>query len=318
MKVAAVIAEYNPFHNGHKYHLDMTRRLTGADCVIVFMSGEFVQRGEPAVAPKRERAKIALMNGADLVFELPAPWSFSTAERFARAGVYLAIHTGQVNYLSFGAETGNVELLSKVADFCGDRHYAGVIRTYYENNHCSFPEARAAVVKAELGDDAAELLSKPNNILAVEYLKALKFYRSNIQPVAVTRYEAGHDSEMERGGMLSALAIRNRIKAGKDYAGFMPVNAYADLLKKLSLFFPKEEKKDRPPIPEGKLSEIFDALEAACDDLDIGTMEKLGEELKQYSYDADISDLMEQMYKAIAGIDVDRCLELVGKIRGGV
>lgn len=229
MKVAAVIAEYNPFHNGHKYHLDMTRRLTGADCVIVFMSGEFVQRGEPAVAPKRERAKIALMNGADLVFELPAPWSFSTAERFARAGVYLAIHTGQVNYLSFGAETGNVELLSKVADFCGDRHYAGVIRTYYENNHCSFPEARAAVVKADLGDDAAELLSKPNNILAVEYLKALKFYRSNIQPVAVTRYEAGHDSEMERGGMLSALAIRNRIKAGKDYAGFMPENAYAIL-----------------------------------------------------------------------------------------
>lgn len=104
------------------------------------------------------------------------------------------------------------------------------------------------------------------------------------------------------------------IKANNEQA----VNAYADLLKKLSLFFPKEEKKDRPPIPEGKLWEIFDALEAACDDLDIGTMEKLGEELKQYSYDADISDLMEQMYKAIAGIDVDRCLELAGKIRGGV
>ncbi len=226
MKAAAVIAEYNPFHNGHRYHLEMTKKLTGADCVIVFMSGEFVQRGEPAILPKRERARIALMNGADIVFELPAPWSFSTAERFARAGVYLAVHTGQVRYLSFGAETGNIELLSHVADFCGDRHYNGVIRTYYENNHCSFPEARANVVRSELGDEAAEILSKPNNILAVEYLKALKYYRSKIEPMAVTRSDEGHDSEFESGGMLSALAIRNRIRAGKDFSGFMPENAY--------------------------------------------------------------------------------------------
>ncbi len=244
MKIAAVIAEYNPFHSGHKYHLDMTRSLTGADCVVVFMSGEFVQRGEPAIAPKRERARMALMNGADLVFEIPAPWSFSSAERFARAGVYLAVHTGKIDYLSFGAETGDVELLTGVADFLSDRHYDGVIRSYYEKNKCSFPEARAAVVRSELGDTSADVLSKPNNILAVEYIKAIRYFRSRITPFAVTRYAAGHDSSGGNEGVLSALAVRSRIKSGADYSGFVPENV-RNILEEARLDgrFPADFKK---------------------------------------------------------------------------
>ena len=299
MKVAAVIAEYNPFHNGHKYHLDMTRRLTGADGVLVIMSGDYVQRGEPAIAAKRDRAKAALINGADLVIELPVPWSIASAERFARAGVYLAIHTGMVDCLSFGAETADTGLLTKVADFCSDRYYAAKINDRYDSRRCSYPEARAEVVREELGAEADAVLSEPNNILAVEYIKALRYFRSSIEPVAVERFGAGHDSSSSAGFVLPALGIRTRVENGADFLEYMPGNA-AEIIQdairdghfpalpdalEVSLLADMRRKRpedllDVPDVAEGIENRICEVAQSAA------TLKELysGVKTKRYAY----------------------------------
>ena len=115
MQVTAIIAEYNPFHNGHKYHIEQTLKKTDNSFIMAIMSPNFVQRGEPALLDKRERARIALLNGADLVVELPTPWATASAERFARGAVYIAHQAGIVNNLSFGCEDDDLAVLEKIA-----------------------------------------------------------------------------------------------------------------------------------------------------------------------------------------------------------
>ena len=121
MQVSAIIAEYNPFHNGHKYHIDETKRLTDDSFVLAIMSGNFVQRGEPALLDKRERAKAALLNGADLVVELPLPWATASAERFARGAVYIAAQSGITDYLSFGCENDDILKMQQIARILNDK-----------------------------------------------------------------------------------------------------------------------------------------------------------------------------------------------------
>lgn len=227
MKVSAIIAEYNPFHNGHKYHIEETKRRTDNSFVMAIMSGNFVQRGEPAIIDKRLRAKTALMNGADLVAELPVPWSTASAERFARGAVYLAVQAGITDYLSFGCECEDINTLLQIARVLNDKVYSREIKNYYDSKLCSYPQARTDVVSDILCRDCSEIMLKPNNILAIEYIKALMNFKSAIQPVGIARGGTLHDSADTDGGFTSAMNIRNRIKTKNTYTPFIPENTWS-------------------------------------------------------------------------------------------
>ena len=225
MQVTAVIAEYNPFHNGHKYHIEQTLKKTDNSFIMAIMSGNFVQRGEPALLDKRERARIALMNGADLVVELPVQWATASAERFARGAVYIAHQAGIVNNLSFGCEDDDIVLLQQIARILNDKVYSREIKNYYDAHMCSYPEARSAVVSEILGKDCSKIMMRPNNILAIEYLKALMSFRSDIKPVGIERNSTGHDSALIKGNITSAMNIRNLVRTNKDFEKFVPANS---------------------------------------------------------------------------------------------
>lgn len=224
MKVSAIIAEYNPFHNGHKYHIDETKRRTDGSFVMVIMSGNFVQRGEPAIIEKRERARAAIMNGADLVVELPVTWATASAERFARGAVYIAAQAGIVDYLSFGCESDDLTALEQIARILNDKVYSRQIKNYYDDNMCSYAQARNSVVNEILGRDCTGMMMKPNNILAIEYIRALQSFKSSIQPLGIVRQSAEHDSALATDNMTSAMNIRNLIRTGKPYEKFVPAN----------------------------------------------------------------------------------------------
>lgn len=225
MQVTAIVAEYNTFHNGHRHHIEETWKKTDNSFIMAIMSGNFVQRGEPAILEKRKRAEIAIKNGVDLVVELPVPWATASAERFARGAVYIAHQAGIVDNISFGCEDEDITTLEQIARILCDKVYSRDIKKYYDDNMCSYPEARAAVVSKILGKDCSEIMMKPNNILAIEYLKAIIEFRSDIKPVGVKRSGAGHDSSDSQDNITSAMNIRNLMKTGRDYARFVPANS---------------------------------------------------------------------------------------------
>ena len=222
MKTAAVICEYNPFHFGHKYQLDQTRAM-GATHIAAIMSGDFTQRGDAAVFDKFERARIALENGADLVVELPVRFSLCAAEGFASGAVGIISALGCVDMLSFGSECGSIPALREAA---GAVDYA-VHSDYFQllmSGGKSYPAALAEAVKKFYTDDVYDVISSPNNTLAVEYIKALDDIGSNIQPVTIRREGAAHDSDSEAGSYVSASLIRKKILSGGDYSAFAPVD----------------------------------------------------------------------------------------------
>ena len=188
MKIAGIIAEYTPFHNGHAYHLDQVRKKTNADYLIIVMSGDFMQRGVPAMLDKYNRAKMALMNGADLVLELPCLYACSSAEYFANGAVTLLNNLGVVDSIGFGCENDNLQTLQKVASLLTDEpaEYSRVLQNSLRNG-LAYPVARNIALNECLNDlsNDKSLLSSPNNILAVEYLKALYKLNSTITPVAI-------------------------------------------------------------------------------------------------------------------------------------
>ena len=231
MQVTAIVSEYNTFHNGHRYHIEETWKKTDNSFIMAIMSGNFVQRGEPAILEKRKRAEIAVKNGVDLVVELPAPWATASAERFARGAVYIAHQAGIVDNLSFGCEDEDISTLEQIARVLCDKVYSGDIKKYYDDNMCSYPEARAAVVSRILGKDCSGIMMKPNNILAIEYIKAIIQLRSDIKPIGIKRSGAGHDSDNSRGNITSAMNIRNLMKTGRDYTPFIPENSIEVLEK---------------------------------------------------------------------------------------
>ena len=186
MAIIGIIAEYNPFHTGHEYHIARSRELLGADStVICVMSGDFVQRGEAALYSKFARAEAACRCGADLVIELPLPWALSSAEGFARGAVGLLGALG-ATHLSFGSECGDVQRLERIAENLIDPAVnAEISRELNENANNSYASARQTVLARRLGDEA-KLIEQPNNILAVEYLKAIYEQRLDITPMTVT------------------------------------------------------------------------------------------------------------------------------------
>ena len=207
METAGIVAEYNPFHRGHAWHIAETRRRLGGEApVVCVMSGHWVQRGECALADKWLRAALALDRGADLVVELPTPWAMASAESFARGAVSLLAATGVVNVLSFGSETGELAPLEEAAAALDAPDYPERLRAALGRG-LSFPAARQEAA-------GAACLSAPNNNLGVEYLRSLRALGSTIRPLTVPRQGAGHDGPAA-GGFASASELRRLLRAGR-------------------------------------------------------------------------------------------------------
>lgn len=209
-KVAAIIAEYNPFHNGHAYHIEETKRLTGAKYIVILMSGNYVQRGEPAIIDKYLRAKSALSSGADAVFELPLTVSTGSAEIFADGSAALAEKLGIVDYLSFGAENDNISELIYCSKFLIENNLNKDIARLMSTG-LAYPEARDKYFIENGYEKEAKLLKTSNNILAISYLNKLHRLNSKIEPIAVKRTGVLHDEEINYDNNLtiaSAKAIR--------------------------------------------------------------------------------------------------------------
>lgn len=210
-----VIAEYNPFHNGHAYHLSRAKALSGCAHAVVALSGSFVQRGEPAAFDKFQRARFALRHGADLVLELPTAFACASAERFARGSVAALAGTGLVSALAFGAEHADLALLRAMAFPDGEGACTTMLEQripFYLKQGLSFPAARAHACADVLpGRGSVEAFSSPNNILAVEYLRALGSLAPEIVPIAIARTGAAHDAlPVDAGsGFASASALRD-------------------------------------------------------------------------------------------------------------
>ena len=250
-KVLGVIAEYNPFHNGHLYHLQKSKELTNADYTIAIISGNFTQRGSTSVIDKWAKTQMALNNGIDLVIELPVLYSISSAENFADGAIKILSSLGIVDYLSFGSETSDIHLLNDISNILCDEPKDFKIALSEElKSGLSFPKAREnALIKwFQLKDTISSLklknnnstirdiLSSPNNILGIEYLKALHKYNSSIKPVCISRYEADYNSTTITNNIASATAIRNLILS-KDYntiKNLIPTSSYSTLINCLN------------------------------------------------------------------------------------
>ncbi len=226
-----VVGEFNPFHRGHREHFEKCRALLGADAPIVcVMSGDFVQRGEPACLGKHARAEMAALCGADLVLELPLPWCMASAERFARGAVALLDSLGTVTHLAFGSESGDLDGVRALARAAADPGNMERIKKAMAGG-VPFAAAREAVLRQTLGD-WADLLRDPNDILAVEYCKALAAIGSAMEPVATVRAASRHDA-LRPDGPPSALALRSRLAAGEDVSSALPEKAAAVLAREV-------------------------------------------------------------------------------------
>lgn len=211
MKTVGLITEYNPFHNGHAYHIEKAKMLTGADRVIVVMSGDFVQRGAPAVMPKHLRAESSLLSGASLIIELPVCFATGSAEYFAQGSISLLNRLGCIDSICFGSECGDLHLLKEIAQILADEpiEYQTALKQALKEG-ASFPAARQEALNI-YSDKYSEILASPNNILGIEYLKALAKIHSKMEPFTIKRIGAGyHDMDID-GQFSSATAIRSDI-----------------------------------------------------------------------------------------------------------
>ncbi len=281
MKVVGIIAEYNPFHNGHKLMIEKCREL-GATHVVVVMSGNFVQRGSVAIMDKRQRAKSALLGGADLVIELPVNIATQTAERFARGGVQILDALGVCDAIAFGVENDDKELLLKAAEAVLDERVDTIIKRELEGG-VNYATARETAVREVYGEEISEVLTKPNNILAVEYIKARNKINPNMELMPIKREKVDHDSTSKNGSFASASTIRTLLEQKDESAfDFIPVeskNAFLEMcsvgrapatldegerailgiLRNLS----KEDIKNAPDVSEGLESRIYNAIKTA-------------------------------------------------------
>lgn len=211
MKVLAIICEYNPFHNGHKYLIDEAKKLTEADVVIALMSGDFTQQGNVAIYDKFTRAKMSTEANVDIVAELPAVFATSSAQHFATAAVKILDSLNCVNYLAFGSECGDIEILNNISNKITSCEDALLSKTKEVlESGISFAEARYKALESLLTADELAEAKKSNNILAIEYLNALKKLNSKIEPVTIKR--AGENFYSDNlSSFASATAIRNII-----------------------------------------------------------------------------------------------------------
>lgn len=212
--ILGIISEYNPFHNGHLLHLQDSKKLTHTDFTIAVMSGNFVQRGDTSIVDKWTKAEMALKGGADLVIELPTVYSVSSAENFAEGAVKLLNSLGIVDNISFGMEAKDISLLNNIATvlYQEPKEYVTILN-HELSKGISFPKARENAVMMYLNDikKYINVMTSSNNILAIEYLKALKKLRSTMYPVGITREKVLYNDEFIVDDFASATAIRRMI-----------------------------------------------------------------------------------------------------------
>jgi predicted nucleotidyltransferase len=229
--VAGIVAEYNPFHNGHLLHLEKTRELTGAQACVAVMSGDFVQRGEPAVFDKWKRAEAAVRSGVDLVIELPFLYACNSAEFFAKGAIRILSSMGLVTHLSFGSEAGELAPLVETASILADEpdSFREGLRAALKSG-LSYPAARSAAREGIAGKKASELLSGPNNILAVEYIKQIMRLGANIAPVTFGRIGAGYFGVGTAPGSSAVAARANGIAGSQAGPGIAGAGALREIM----------------------------------------------------------------------------------------
>lgn len=249
MKVAGIIAEYNPFHNGHRYHIEQTRKVTGADFIIVVMSGNFTQRGTPAIMDKYSRARMALENGADMVIELPSCYACASAEFFADGAIALLDRLGCVDYVCFGSECGNIELLRPIAEILATEpdDYREMLKAELKNG-ATFPLARnrALIHCIPSFAENENIIGSPNNILGIEYMKSIIRRQSRIKPVTIQRTGSDYHSQRFSQQFSSSLALRHSLDAQRNLdllRGQVPENVFSimqDNFEKTYPVFPRD------------------------------------------------------------------------------
>lgn len=238
MNIAVIIAEYNPFHNGHLYHIEKTRQLTGADAVAVIMSGNFVERGEPAVLDKSIRARHAIECGADIAIELPCLYATSAARYFAEGAIRTAMNIKGLKTLSFGSECGDIKTLKTISALTHSETFNTSLKECL-NKGDSYPAAhekaiKNAIISAKIGENALKIDTKsiisPNNILGLEYIAAIERLGSDITPMTVKRVGSGyHDELLMDNDYPSATAIRKALITKADVANYVPTTTLDDL-----------------------------------------------------------------------------------------
>ncbi len=277
MNVSSLICEFDPLHRGHKYLLD-TIRQQGADCIIACMSGSFTQRGEPALFDKHIRTKAALLCGADIVIELPVTFACSGAEGFAYGGVFLLDACGIVDSIFFGSECGDISMIKNAALAADDSRISGEIKRLMSEG-MTFALAREKAVRSVFGNETADILRSPNNILGTEYLKALIRSGSRITPRTVKRSGAAHDSRNTSQGFVSASYIREVFISGGDVTPLLP-EAAAFLFAGY----------DKAPVHRSRLSVIENAMLCRLRTMNV----------EELSHLPDMSEGLEnRLYKAI-------------------
>lgn len=319
-----IVAEFNPFHNGHKYLID-TIKSNSENTVTVVMSESFVQRGECACVSPYARTKMALECGADLVLSLPVPYATASAERFALGGLSVLGGLGCVDALGFGAECGNAELLKKCADVLVSSELSDAIEKYL-NEGVSFPVARQKAVEEISGKEIAEILSSPNNILGVEYIKAINKLGLNMDVNPITRKGVDHDSEEANGDFCSASAIREMLENKRGFNKFLPKEASNILIseinnKKAPADYNRletavicklrsmsiEDFKALPDVSEGLEYRLFDAVKTSV------YLEEILEKVKTKRYT--LSRIRRIILCAILGIKKEDVLAPVPFVR---
>lgn len=235
MRVCGIVAEYNPFHNGHKYQIEKIKEETNCDAIVAVMSGNFIQRGLPALFDKWTRTKMALQNGVDLVIELPTYYAVSSAEYFATGSVGTLNALGIINDICFGANTTDLDTLKRIANvlFLEPEGFKKLLHSELKHG-ASFPIARSNALKNFLKKEydakyIADILLDSNNILAIEYLKALQYLNSNINPLVIKRKGGSYNSLEVIDNICSATAIREKLLKNdvENLAEVMPENCYS-------------------------------------------------------------------------------------------
>ena len=239
-KIIGIVSEYNPFHNGHLYHLQKSLQMTHSSYSVAIISGNFTQRGSTSLVDKWVKTEIAIRNGIDLVIELPLLYSISSAENFAEGAIKILDSLKIIDYISFGSESGDISTLNMISDILlqEPETYKNILSQELSKG-LSFPKARENALLMYLNNiqESSNILSYPNNILGIEYLKALKKIKSSIIPVTIKRYEAGYHDTTYSGNIASGTAIRNIIK-NNDWnilKKVVPENTFNTLLKNIKI-----------------------------------------------------------------------------------
>ena len=294
--VLGIVSEYNPFHNGHLLHLQDSKKLTHTDFTIAVMSGNFVQRGDTSIVDKWTKAEMALKAGIDLVVELPTLYAISSAENFAEGAIKILNSLGIVDYVSFGSEIGEISPLNDVAQvlYKEPKEFSTLIARQLRSG-LSYPKARELAIQMYFGSSQkyTEILENPNNILGIEYLKALKKYKSPIRPITLKRKYSDYNSADVKSGIASATAIRTMIQKNKNIHYVVPFETY-ELL---------EEKKE--------CGQIIPSLSVFSKEI-IYTLRKMT--LSEIASLPDVSEGLENKIKAAANTS-NTLEDLISKIK---